>query len=680
MRRFDRVSLWWGVAVLFIVGATAVVFWSSERGDVDPVGAFVGPVSAALAVVAIWQATKAQRVSDTDVAVWADRLAGEVHAQETRQRDQLLGRQDRTIDLTFDLRPAPAHNAGGARPEGRLADVVTYFRELRPQRLVITGHAGAGKTVLAIELILGLLEDWKPHDPVPVRISAAGWDPRIGVHEWLIAHLVTAFKLREATARALVTAGRILPVIDGLDEMDREDRPAYGSRAAEALRVLNRYQDGRQKARLVLTCRTGHYDALTTGQIWARDAARVELADVSADQASAFIEAAAGTDQMPRWQPVLHAVNIPDHPLAGALATPWRLTLAVTVYQEQHPETGAYLRDPADLIGHDGEEQIRDHLLESFIPATISAATAAGRNPRRYRPGQVRAWLSVLARHLATNATRPHFAGRRLSSTDLILHELWPLAGNRPRILAIALVALLGVLTIPALALLTDDIAVSVLMGVAVSGGCGFIAWEETWPRLTHVDPAQLKSGPALVATFVVCPALGLMAGAITGGGPAGLAAGLAAGLLIGFLFSLWGIALMSPGFRPVASPRDIVRDDLVSGAATVLMPAVLVGLVAGIIGEIRPGGLDGVTAAAAAVTTVVTLGLFFMPMGGPGNAGLRYLLLSVCMASRLPWRPGRFLHWCYTETGLIRVAGIAYQFRHRELQDHLATRPSTRR
>ena len=37
-----------------------------------------------------------------------------------------------------------------------------------------------------------------------------------------------------------------------------------------------------------------------------------------------------------------------------------------------------------------------------------------------------------------------------------------------------------------------------------------------------------------------------------------------------------------------------------------------------------------------------------------------------------LPWRFGRFLHWCY-EAGLIRVAGISYQFRHRELQDYLA-------
>jgi hypothetical protein len=40
----------------------------------------------------------------------------------------------------------------------------------------------------------------------------------------------------------------------------------------------------------------------------------------------------------------------------------------------------------------------------------------------------------------------------------------------------------------------------------------------------------------------------------------------------------------------------------------------------------------------------------------------------------RLPWRLSRFLNWC-CEAGLIRVVGVAYQFRHRELQDYLSHR-----
>jgi hypothetical protein len=42
--------------------------------------------------------------------------------------------------------------------------------------MVITGAAGAGKTVLAVELILALLEGRDSDDPVPVRVSASSWD------------------------------------------------------------------------------------------------------------------------------------------------------------------------------------------------------------------------------------------------------------------------------------------------------------------------------------------------------------------------------------------------------------------------------------------------------------------------------------------------------------------------
>lgn len=61
------------------------------------------------------------------------------------------------------------------------------------------------------------------------------------------------------------------------------------------------------------------------------------------------------------------------------------------------------------------------------------------------------------------------------------------------------------------------------------------------------------------------------------------------------------------------------------------------------------------------------------------GLAGSWYVALLACTRQWnviwLPWRLGRFLHWAY-RAGLIRIAGIAYQFRHRELQDYLADRP----
>jgi hypothetical protein len=61
------------------------------------------------------------------------------------------------------------------------------------------------------------------------------------------------------------------------------------------------------------------------------------------------------------------------------------------------------------------------------------------------------------------------------------------------------------------------------------------------------------------------------------------------------------------------------------------------------------------------------------------GLAGWRYVALLLCTrcwnSQWLPWRLAGFLDWCY-KAGLIRIAGIGYQFRHRELQDYLARNP----
>ncbi|MCF2528525.1 DNA/RNA helicase domain-containing protein [Yinghuangia soli] len=75
--------------------------------------------------------------------------------------------------MAFDFRPTPAHAAAGADRAGTLGEGVAYYRRLRPGRLVVTGAPGAGKTVLALQLMLGLLEERRPEDPVPVRLPLA---------------------------------------------------------------------------------------------------------------------------------------------------------------------------------------------------------------------------------------------------------------------------------------------------------------------------------------------------------------------------------------------------------------------------------------------------------------------------------------------------------------------------
>ncbi|MEU9886325.1 NACHT domain-containing protein [Sphaerisporangium sp. NPDC051011] len=644
-----------GVALLVVAGVFA---WrglpGATWGDVDPSGVVLGLAGLALAVigtiaavVAIRPTLRSQWMADTDVDAWAQRLAVIVYQAETTQLTQLLAGQGRRIDVRFVLTPAPGHPADGAAPEGTLKAVTAYFRDLRPQRLVITGAGGSGKTVLALELILTLLEP-RIHGsagggPVPIRIPAAGWNPgKVPVKRWLVGHLVGTFRLSEVTARALVDAHRILPVIDGLDEMDESPARGVKSEAGKALRALNKYQDGSTKARLVLTCRTAQYETLTGGGAWAHDAARVELAPVTPAQARSFIESVSGTHQMPRWRRVLDALDDPVHPLAAALSTPWRLTLATTVYQPD-PETGEHPRDPAYLASLSTDEQISEHLLSLFIPSLTAAATAAEANPHGYRPEQIHRWLHVLARYLHANRRRKALYGKTLSTTDLVLHELWPLALDHPGFAT-------RMLTRPRI---------------------------KPWPEPARLKPAQFLTRevfthlpstltPALVSTLLVGsefgPLLGLMAGFV---------AGPVSALTVG---------LRAPGLRSGVDPREPVRDDR-RAAITVAVAngsalGSALGLISGLVLGLAPGIAFGLV---GGLLLAVSCGLVVAARGTPnlGGAALRYTLFRLSTRGALPRRLPDFLHWCYADAGLMRVAGIAYQFRHRELQDHLATHPA---
>ncbi|GAA0965523.1 NACHT domain-containing protein [Actinocorallia libanotica] len=693
-----------GACVLTAVMVVASTWDEWKTGQVDPGSASIALMALALAVLSGRQASTAARIVEDDTTLWAARLAEEVMKTESSQRRQLLGEDGNTIDVAFTFTPSPSRNARVPDAQGSLNGVVHYFQNSHPRRLVITGEGGSGKTLLALELILGLLDPQvrKPEDPVPVRVSAATWDPQIPVQEWLAAQLASAFPMAPATARRLVETGRILPVIDGLDEMDAETAPGrplgYDSAASQAIRALNTYQQSRERPRLVLTCRTGQYDDLIANRVWAHDTARINLQPVEAAQAARFIRTAVtGTHDVNRWRPVLDSLTQPSHPVAQALSTPWRLRLAVTVYTQ---------RDPADLVAFTHPDALRDHLLSLYIPA----ATAA-QGPGRYRPEQVHAWLAVLARHLNDNTTRPPVYGRALSGTDLILHQLWPLAGRLPHHLTTAFAfALILILT----AFMSEDgilwFAILPPAGVFAAAILQRDPWKEP-KRLKWTEWTQLKTRYGR-RRFTVGLVIGLLGGlaaglalALTDAVEEGLARGFASGLELmldrgldfGLTFGLaFGLTLgpavgLTAGLtigavKSGVDPREPLRSDffgwLVGGLAfglaleSALWPLMgletdpshpfVLKLVIWLVLWLCLGlGLGLIVGLAVGLAVGLT--------GGP--AAVRYGMLLLCTRGRLPRRLGRFLHWCY-QTGLLRTSGVAYQFRHRELQDYLAAHP----
>ena len=326
-----------------------------------------------------------------------------VLAREWAEEERLRQINDpRPLPVRWEVTPAAsaataaAANATAADLAGQFEKILPLFSRLSPPRLIILGHAGAGKSVLVIKLARDLLAARQADMPVPVIIPAAAWDLDADLPEWIADQLCRnhpglAHRVRDATGKlttlafALATDKMVLPIIDGLDELPEEQR-------GRAIDKINKFGSD---ASLVLTSRPEEFLAAlaATGRGIAR-AAVVEVLPLEVRQAEEYLIEATAVAPAGRWDCVFARLNSePDGPLTHVLCTPLMLWLARTVYESAG--------DPAELADQtrfSDTEDLEDHLLDAFVPAVYAGMTGSRRF--RCRPRQAERWLGFLAAHL----------------------------------------------------------------------------------------------------------------------------------------------------------------------------------------------------------------------------------------------------------------------------------------
>jgi NACHT domain-containing protein len=390
------------------------------------------PVAVAgLAVTLFGRSLRPSAADRTVLAAAARSLAGDVAEQEAAARQRLLSDTGdaRPADVRF-AQPAPSpllwRSDGGER-QGSLETVAEFYRGLARGRLVVLGEPGAGKTVLAIQVLLDLIRaalsrpesDDAVRVRVPVRLSLPAF-PADGEHapgvvrrrldDWIAAHLVTAYGQRPAVARQLVAQGWILPVLDGLDEMDPDGAEPVRARAVAG--GLN-HPTGPVLRPVVVTCRTHLYQRLAEEPSTAalQDATTVVMQPLTAGQVVRWLAHRCGDPTQPdgvqrRWQPVItRVIRRPTGALAACLSSPLRLYLAVTAYQDPHSTPRELLTVPAADLDR--------HLLARLIPAVTASHPRPGGG--RYHPRDLTRWLAALAHHLTWMGSHDE------SDTDLYL-------------------------------------------------------------------------------------------------------------------------------------------------------------------------------------------------------------------------------------------------------------------
>lgn len=722
--------------MLVLGGATVWMLADGDRGGVIA-GVLAFTVATLTLVVPMLGAPFHAAVLDhARLSEAAVDLAREVARREQAEQNLFIGDAGKAIpanvsyaapgQVTWPAELVTWRSDQGAR-SGSLADIADFYLGLQHGRMVILGAPGAGKTVLANQLLLDLVDrllsgaDGRAgRVVVPVRMSLPAFDPAAyaasaggqvasRLESWMAQYLADVFGLQDALARALISRGWILPVLDGLDEMDPDD--AGAGRGAAVIRGLNHPGAGGLR-QVVVTCRNDRYQALSAiaaapGQeAVLQDAAAIEIEHLSAERAAGYIsgrypDPASGQAQQ-RWATVVDELrSAPGGPLAQVLGSPLKLFMAITEYHERQSQ-------PAELIAMPAEA-LNAHLIANFLPAVTRQHPRPHGSP--YDHTDVARWLRTLAQHLD--------AQKRMggSASDLDLSTLWTAAGDRwPRYASAALHVLAAGLPwlIPGILYLLSfgrsfDPRGSLTILLSLVALLGFVAWRASRRQVntSRLDISQYRTARSrllLAASLALGIAFGFAIQPIFGipfifGFKGKIALGLASGL------ALWAWAGLRRQPAAIRQPSELVTQgrtyDLVIRIGFCLGVGLLLGLglglapinfltslyspctVATCVENISARGIVYTYAPSLyiyfQITFGVAVGFLIAGLLGADSPWLRYFISTLLLAHRrrLPLRPARFIDWAYA-AGLMRMSGVAAQFRHREIQEALAGHPVT--
>lgn len=596
--------------------------------------------------------------------------------------------------------PEPLALAGG------IGEITAVYRSIPSERLVVLGQPGSGKTILAVRFVLDWLHERSSDERVPVIFSLSSWNPTaVSLRDWMCHQIERDYRTLGASgadgttkAAALIYEDRILPVLDGFDEITEDLR-------GPALAALSQYPGP-----LLLTSRPAEYAAAKEKHDVLTAAACIELHTLKLDDIDRYLTRASplitGRAAQTVWEPVMSELRAKPRSagaenLTDALATPLMLALARAVYSDVPG------REPAELLNtsrYPDSMSIQEYLLAEFVPASyrrlppdigIDKGSRAHRE-RRWNGERAERWLGYLAWHM-----------REQDRHDLAWWELGTAMRRRSVMLvvgvtvAIATGIVAGLVYGSAAAIsqgpvfgLTTAVGAGIGNGLAVGLTFGLMHGFASSLRVGGpvFEPSQMdirlhRAGWKKVAVSLAPrTGAGLVGGLLFGGLWATgsslyaaavpdsshvpivvaardeLALGTGLGLAIGLVAAL-GTGLEAVSDRATATrPTALLATNRINVLIQMTAVAVLIGTGYGVVLGPAPGLAAGL---------MVPLGLVTMTAWGRWAVLVRIWLP---LRRRAPWAMIAFLEDAY-HRGVLRQAGAVYQLRHDRIQIQLADR-----
>lgn len=509
--------------------------------------------------------------------------------------------------------------------------------------LLILGEPGSGKTTLLLELARDLLVRAQKDEalPIPVVFNLASWTvKRQPLAEWLVDELNIKYQVPTVIGKIWVHSDQILPLLDGLDDMNSHARPT-------CVDEINAYRQKHMVPTVVCSRRVEYITQ--SRRIALRNAVVVQ--PLTTKQIDDYLSSAG------KQLAAVHVALREDKELQELAKTPLMLSVLTLTYQGKTAK---------DLQMEGSLERRRRQIFATYVQRMIERRGTA----TDYSPRQTIYWLAWMARQM-----RHH--SQMVFSFEWMPYDRLPM----PRIFKLASILSSGLL-IGLLIGLLFWLSFGLPLGLLVGWRSGMLLGLYAWLRLTPYNSWYKKGfnyltdnsgfsvrGRGTLASLRGFPFAYVYIGMLDIEVPiVGVLIFGLFGLFLGLLFlvvqSVWLLSRIintrSTDYISYALSKRTLSASIGYELLVGLFSGILFGLIAGPIGGLLTGLL------------VVLVGggildyLFYLP----SNFILRFLLRQT---GYMPFRHDRFLDYA-TDRILLRKVGGGYIFIHRLLLEYFAS------
>jgi DNA polymerase III delta prime subunit len=528
--------------------------------------------------------------------------------------------EDILLELGLTEQPAMVTRALDLLVQPDLADrvltpgtrLIEVFDRL-DRALLILGAPGTGKTTLLLTLARDLLQRAAQDQaqPIPVVFPLSSWAAqRRPMALWLVDELQQRYDVPRTIGQAWVDADQVLPLLDGLDEVQAEHRVACAD-------AINTFRQEHGLLPLAVCSRITEYEALA---VRLRLQGAVVVQPLTRPQVDSYLA------QVGQPVAAVRAALQEDPLLWELLDTPLMLTVVTLAYAGQ-PVEG--LRTGETLA------ERQQSLFTTYVNRMVQRRSAVTCYPRP----QTEHWLAWLARQM-TQHSQTVFYLERLQPDWLPVGRHW-LSTQGARLLAGLVGGLLAGLVGGLVTMLADTLAASLtgslmeaLMEVLIGALIGIVAgysreitpietvrwsWPKFFSETLLPSRRSLRSGLGILLGTALCfgVILGLLVGETTGLG-AGLGAGLSGALFAGLgikLVASLGALLGTVLFAGLLVGMDAelgarLGASLTVGLASGLTVGLVFGLTVGLVYKLYAGLVAGLSGGEIATKTIPNEGI----------------------------------------------------------------------